>query len=179
MKLVCPGCGATASLETWNNDAACRETIKAVAALPGDLSTATLHYLSLFRPTKRALTWKKALKLVQEIQHMSGLSHVQVQGQVARPCSPRIWVQAMEDMVSRSSQLSRPMKNHNYLKQVAYDLANKEDGQHEAETHRRAVSGEQPLTREDEKVEPLSQEEIDALPEFVRESYLKRMQNAK
>lgn len=172
MKLVCPGCGATASFEAWDNDVAIRQTIAALAELPGDLPVATLRYLGLFRPAKRALSWKKALKLVREVLAVTTTSHIQIQGHVARPCAPRIWSQAMEDMVNRSDQLRRPMKNHNYLKQVAYDLADKEDAASEAtgrslepQGGRRAVQPE----FEPEAVDPATMSPMDQYIQCLRE----------
>lgn len=130
MKLICPGCGSVASAETWLNDALCRETLLAVVKLPSPLPQATLGYLSLFRPGKQALTWKKAKRLVTEITALVATDHVQVQGKVARPCSPRIWSQAMEQMNEQRNGLSLPMPSHIYLRKVAWDLADREDAGH-------------------------------------------------
>jgi len=127
MKLICPGCGSVASAETWLNDALCRETMLAVVKLPHPLPKSALGYISLFRPGKQALTWKKALRLVNELSVLVATGHVQVQGKVSRPCPPRIWAMAMEQMVEQRNGLSLPMPSHVYLRKVAWDLADKED----------------------------------------------------
>lgn len=127
MKLICPGCGSVASAESWLNDTLCRETMLAVVKLPSPLPQATLGYLSLFRPGKRALTWKKAKRLVGEIAILAATGHIQVQGNVSRPCSPRIWAMAMEQMQERRDSLRLPMPNHNYLKKIAWEIADRED----------------------------------------------------
>jgi hypothetical protein len=127
MKLVCPSCGLTASAEAWINDAAARDLLLAVATLPAPLPKATLPYLGLFRPEKQALRWDKAGKIVSELAKSVLTGFVQVQGKVARPCPPRIWAQAMEQMIERRDAIRRPLPNHNYLRQVAWQLADEAD----------------------------------------------------
>ncbi len=131
MKLICPGCGAIASAESWTNDANCRETLLIISRLPSPLPKSTLGYISLFRPGKQSLTWKKALRLVQELEELAGKGYVHVQGRVDRNCSAAIWSRAMEQMVEQRAGLKLPMPNHNYLAKVAYDLADTADCQHE------------------------------------------------
>ncbi len=154
MKLICPGCGSVASAESWQNDALCRETMLAVATLPAPLPKAVLGYLSLFRPGKRALTWKKAGRLTKELAVLAASGHVQVQGKVARPCPARIWALAMEQMQERRDSLRLPMPNHNYLKQIAWELADREDAgqektirQDEAQGRRSSPRGVDPLDK--------------------------------
>lgn len=137
MKLICPSCGLTASAEAWINDAAARDLLLAVATLPAPLPKVVLPYLAIFRPERQALRWDKAGKIVAELAGMIALGHVQVQGKVARPCPPRIWAAAMEQMVERRDSIRRPLPNHNYLKQVAWQLADEEDGRNEAATEQR------------------------------------------
>lgn len=132
MKLVCPSCGLTASAEAWINDAAARDLLLAVATLPAPLPKAMLPYLGLFRPEKQALRWDKAAKIVSELAKSVQTGYVQVQGKVARPCPPRIWAAAMEQMVERRESIRRPLPNHNYLRQVAWQLADEEDARGEA-----------------------------------------------
>lgn len=141
MKLVCPSCGLTASAEAWINDAAARDLLLAVASLPHPLPKATVPYLRLFRPEKQALSWGKAGKIVAELAKLTALGHAQVQGKVARPCPPRIWAAAMEQMVERRDAIRRPLPNHNYLKQVAWQLADEEDARGEASQRQKDASG--------------------------------------
>jgi len=134
MRLVCPGCGCTASLEAWANDADCRATLAAIVKLPAPVPAAVLPYLSLFRPEARALTWKKVLKLVNELALLVGSGHVQVDKLVSRPCPARIWAQAMDDMVANFNGKRPHFKNHTYLRKVAYDLADSADVKQERQT---------------------------------------------
>lgn len=144
MKLTCPACGAIASADTWLNDELCRESLAKVAALPAPLPKATLGYLSLFRPGTTGLTWKKAVRLADEIGQLAAKGYVGGQGKVDSDCPPRIWAQAMEQMVERRAALSLPLKNHNYLRQVAWQLADQADAQSEQQS--RAVRVTRPST---------------------------------
>lgn len=127
MKLICPGCGLTASVEAWLNDAEARELLAAGVKLPPPLPEVTLPYLGLFRPEERALAWKKATRLLAKLSQLVVAGHVQVQGKPARPCPPRIWAAAMSRMIDQRQRISRPLPNHNYLRQVAWQLADLED----------------------------------------------------
>ncbi len=154
MKLVCPSCGLTASAEAWLNDIAARELLLAVVSLPSPLPHAALPYIGLFRPEKQALRWDKAGKIVAALAKEVGPGFVQVQGKVARPCPPRIWAQAMEQMVERRESIRRPLPNHNYLKQVAWQLADEEDAKGEKTLRLREASGGVGRDRQGEQTTP-------------------------
>ena len=141
MKLICPSCGAIAGADAWTNDATIREFLGVLVKLPTPVGEIVLNYLSLFRPGARALTWKKALRITGELAALIGPGTVQVQGKVARPCPPRLWAMALEQMVERRETLQLPIKNHNYLKQIAYSLADQEDARGESMRNRAERSG--------------------------------------
>lgn len=152
MKLICPSCGAIASADSWMNDELCREALAKIAALPAPLPKAALGYLGLFRPGQNGLTWKKALRLADEISQIAAKGHVHVRGKIDRDCPPRIWAQAMEQMVERRNFLSLPLPNgHVYLCKVAWDLADQEAAKNERSTYqvaqnrRSAGDGSQPV----------------------------------
>lgn len=174
MKLVCPGCGCTASAEAWSNDTACRDLLAAVVQYSSPLPPVVLDYLSLFRPQNRALSWKKALRLAKELAKLTGPGHVQIQGRVARPCPPHIWAQAMENMIDRRGRFDGPLKNHNYLRQVAYGLADAADAQVEKKKHEDLQN---PYCRTpssdaaDEWWLELSDEEFNRLPVHIKKKY--------
>lgn len=120
MKLVCPSCGATASAEAWTNDAAVRYALEALVLLPAPVIVNTLPYLGLFRKGKNALPWKRAQVLIRSLKELVATGTVHVQGGETRPCNAAIWGAAMEASID-----ARPkgLKNHNYLRQVAWDKA--------------------------------------------------------
>ena len=179
----CQVCGAVAPPEFFFAGEQYEQAMVVFKGLPQAVQEQVFFYLALFRPASgRSSSPKKALRLLKEISALVNMSHVQVQGRVARPCAPRIWAAAMEQMAERRHSLRLPMPNHNYLKQIAYDLADEEDRKYEAEVHRREQSGETPLARHVETGHalslPLSQEEIDELPGFLKEAHLKRVNHA-
>ena len=148
MILVCPSCGATHSAEAWENDRITRTVFAAQAALPREVCAVLLPYLALFRPDKRALSWSRTLKLTQELAAMVAPGWVQVQAKPARECPPRVWAQGMEQMVERSATLQRPLKNHNYLRQVVWQLADQVDAGRERHQHHEVATGEQRARRQ-------------------------------
>lgn len=140
MLLICPACAATASLDAWLNDADCRATLAALVALPAPLASATPAYLAFFRSEARALSWKKALKLVNALALLVGPGYVQVDKRPARPCPPALWARAIEEMQGRNT-ITRPLPNHNYLRQVAYSLADQADAGQERDRNAQERSG--------------------------------------
>lgn len=129
---VCQNCGAVAPLEWFLTDAKHKECLKVAAKLPAELADQIMGYLSLFRPASgRVVTAGKALRLLTELAGLVASGHVQVQGKPARTCPPRIWAAAMSQMVERRERISRPLPNHNYLRQVAWQLADEADAQGE------------------------------------------------
>lgn len=155
MHLTCPCCGGTASLEALTSDAEARAVVARVSTLPQPVAAATPGYLGLFRPDKRALSWRKANSLVTALASLVSVGYVQVKGKADRDCSANIWAQAMDDMVNRRDRLTRPLPNHNYLRQVAHDMAAMEDASQESrrvlaeQTHQRPAArvhtGPQPI----------------------------------
>ena len=132
MKLVCPSCGAQASAEAWRNDAIIRNMMRDLSSLPPPVQKGLFGYLSLFRPPRRGLAWKKAARLMRELGALVAAGHIEVQGRVARPCPPGIWAMGMGQMEERKGGLSLPLKNHNYLRQVVWQLADEADRDREA-----------------------------------------------
>lgn len=125
-----------------------RKAFAARATLPVEVSAHLLPYLALFRPDKRALSWSRSLKVMQELAAQIAPGWVQVQGKPARECPPSIWAAGMAQMVERSATLQRPLKNHNYLRQVVWQLADQADAGRERTQHHEVVSGEQRARRQ-------------------------------
>jgi len=147
MILTCPSCGATASANAWENDIEARAALQAILGLPPAVAKAALGYFSLFRPEQRALSWKKVRKITQELVTLLAPGHVQVQGKPSRPCPPQLWAAAMEQMVERAATLQRPLKNHNYLRQIVWQLADQADARQEQQHRKQEADGSQRVTR--------------------------------
>ena len=108
MKLRCPVCHSSNSLEAYVSDEAGRELLATLAGT-GALFVPLVHYLGLFRSPQRDLANSRALKLVTEVLELNA--------------DPRQLAVAMHETVEairfkRQNGDDRPLKNHNYLKQV-------------------------------------------------------------
>lgn len=180
MKLTCPCCGAVASAEAWQNDLEARAVLAAAIKLDEPIPRQLLPYLGLFRPAERSLSWKRTATLIRDLSKLVATGYVQVHGRPARPCPPHVWAQAMEQMADRGMTISRPMTNHNYLRQVAWQLADKLDAELEARQYREERDGTARANRQyDRQIEQqeqieMSQEDMDALDKMgVGESFRK------
>lgn len=141
MKLTCPACRAVASADAWANDKTIAQSMHTVANLPHPMGPVTLPYLALFRPEKGSSSWAKILRLVKELADLAATGTVKAPGKPARPCPARIWTMAMEQMLEQRDSLRGALKNHNYLKQVAWGLADQEDARQEQQRNQAEISG--------------------------------------
>ncbi|OQY20102.1 MAG: hypothetical protein B6I36_02340 [Desulfobacteraceae bacterium 4572_35.1] len=108
MKLRCPVCHSSNSLEAYAADEAGRELLVALAGNT-QMFKPLVHYLGLFRASSRDLANARALKLVNEV--------------LTIPADPQHLATALNETVEamRAKQQQgdhRPLKNHNYLKRV-------------------------------------------------------------
>ncbi len=113
MKLRCPCCHASNSLEAYTADEAGRELLVTLAK-SGALFRPLVAYLGLFRPASRDLSHDRALKLAREVLELAA--------------DPRALAQALSETVEAMRQKRqegdvRPLKNHNYLKRVLESVA--------------------------------------------------------
>lgn len=108
MNITCPCCFATISLEAALESASGRE-LMGVLAQAGPIARPLAAYLGCFRSPTRALAWDRALKLAREVLEIGA--------------DPRALAAALGETVEalrakRDAGDVRPLKNHNYLKQV-------------------------------------------------------------
>ena len=167
MILICPSCGAAHAAEGWENDAIARQALQAACKLPTTVNVVLLGYLGLFRPGKQALRWAKSLKMINELSAMIAQGHIQIQGKVARPCPPHLWAQAMEAVIERRSTLTLPLKNHNYLRQVAYQIADQADAGRERHQHQQVLNGNAQANRDVQPPAPAAND--DGLSQLERQ----------
>jgi len=120
------------------NDANARKCFQMMAELPGPVQMRALPYITLFRPGAsgerpgaRGLTWARVLKLLVELKALIIAGHVQWQQKPARPCPPEAWAEAI-DRMAESPPKTLPLKNHNYLRAIAYDIADAMDKEAES-----------------------------------------------
>jgi len=120
MILVCPACGASASLEAWSNDREWRDLIMFLPRVDVRIQARAITYLGLFRTGKRALRPAKAFKILQGLLELTASGTVHWEHGETRPAPPELWAQALDAVIER-----RPaaLTNHNYLKHTAWDMA--------------------------------------------------------
>ena len=136
MILVCPSCGAVASLEAWLSDPDWRELIEFFPAIPAALQRRAVSYLGLWRKGGRALRPAKALKVLRGLHEMVGNGTVHWEQGETRPAPVELWAEALDAVIER-----RPaaLTNHNYLKHTAWDMAAGLAAEKERASHRRGA----------------------------------------
>lgn len=102
------------------NDSIIRNFIETVIKLPASVQIRTLHYLGLFRQGGKALPWRRALTLAKSLRDLTEQETVHWQGGETRPVTPEIWGKAMEATLASGP---KGLKNHNYMRKCAWDLA--------------------------------------------------------
>ncbi|WP_305042399.1 hypothetical protein [Geoalkalibacter sp.] len=111
MNLTCPSCYATHALEAYVQTDAQRELLAALVKAPPEVFRPLVSYLGLFRPPSRALAPERALRLVGEV-----LALCESSGSQALAAALVETVEALRR--KREQGQLKPLKNHNYLKQV-------------------------------------------------------------
>lgn len=157
-----------------------RKTMQAIVSLPHQVAIESFGYLGLFRPLSRALSWKVALRLVQELGNLVDSGQVRVQGKPSRPCPPEIWATGMRQMVAQRGSISRPLHNHNYLRQIVWQLADKLDADLEARHCQEERNGNARAERQMERQEnmELTEAEKQALKRLGMEQVFQRLKAA-
>lgn len=137
--IPCPACHSQIPLEVWLAHAGARQALVTLAELhPGwRLGAVALRYLALFAPAKRTLSLDRVADLLGQLAELIGPARVQWQGRAwAAPVD--VWIAAMEHMLA-DAMLRRPLKNHNYLRAVVANLADREEGCREQAADARAA----------------------------------------
>lgn len=157
-----------------------RKTMQAIVSLPHQVATEILGYLGLFRPAQRALSWKAALRIMQELSVLIDSGQVRVQGKPPRPCPPEIWATGMRQMVAQRGSISRPLHNHNYLRQIVWQLADKLDADLEARHCQEERNGNARAERQMERQEnmELTEAEKQALKRLGMDQVFQRLKAA-
>lgn len=129
MRLTCPCCGATLSLEALLNDVAARQAVATALALPANLGPRLLRYLGLFRPPQRSLTWERAAALLSELQALIDAGQIRRNGR-SWSASPTVWAAALDALLERQN-LSLPLKSHGYLFEIIVGMADRVEAEQE------------------------------------------------
>lgn len=135
MRLICPACGALASLEAWLADDDSRAVVALAARLPAALGPLVVRYLGLFRPAKRGLAWDRARALLDELARAIAAGEI-VRDRRTYICTPAEWAAALEVVLDARPTLDLPLKTHGYLYEVIAAAARKRAATGEREADR-------------------------------------------
>lgn len=153
MKLQCPACGAAASAEIWESEVHRRKVLAIRDSLPPQVASQFFTYHAFFRApdSVRGLGWPRLARLAEALSALVSAGHVQRGSDPARPAPPGIWAEAIGRIIDRPPK-RLPLKDHNYLAAIAYDLADAMDRQNEIKRNRAEREGQPPSRPEVERV---------------------------
>ena len=144
MQVVCPCCYARHELAALVADVEARAALARLARLGGPLERYTVTYLAMFRPAKRALSWSRLTRLLDELTSALETGGIRRKGR-RWELTREQWTEALRIVVERwtAGQIECPLKSHAYLFEVARGLAERAEAQAEqdVEAARRAGRG--------------------------------------
>lgn len=143
MRLRCPCCGASNSLDALIAHDAARAAIKAALDLDAGLGGLVYQYLGLFRPAKNALGWDKVASLLEELNPMIASAQIQRDGQ-SYPAPRAVWKLALATVLAARSTLNLPLKHHNYLLGTIANM-HRQQGKQQEDKQDMARSGNTPV----------------------------------
>lgn len=145
----CVICGYRAPVSSFLGAAGNGELVPEFIKLPHVVQHPFYRYLALFRPKSGcACSDSKIIRLTREMVALVSSGYVSQQGKADRPCPPTLWAMGMERMMEQAAMLTLPMKNHNYLRSIVWQLADQADAGRERTQHHEVVSGEQRARRQ-------------------------------
>ncbi|KAA0257199.1 hypothetical protein FHQ18_11585 [Deferribacter autotrophicus] len=157
MRLVCPSCGAMHSIEAFINDEQARKFLSVIVSLNSSLQKNVLNYLTYFRPESgKGLRWSKAVRLLEELKSLIEAEYVEWDRKKPIKNDTCYWINALDKMID-SPPKRLPLKNHNYLRVIVYEIAEEEDKRLEEERERMRRSGWNRI-EEEEKNMPTSEQ---------------------
>ncbi len=131
VQFTCPCCHARYALEAALSDDDARRAVAAALKMPAPLGDLILRYIGLFRAPKRALSWDRAARLIEELLAPMQAGRIERHGRTwAAPLEA--WKAAIEQMLAQRDRLTLPLKSHGYLFEIISSQANKVEAQIEA-----------------------------------------------
>lgn len=141
MRLSCPACGATISLDAVIGHEGAREAIQIALRLPANLGKSLIQYIGLFRPAQRQLSMDRVSGLLNELLPMIEAAQIERNGK--RFSAPLdYWAMALAEMVNKRESLSLPLKSHGYLLTIIAGYADKAESKAEQQTEKTRSKGE-------------------------------------
>lgn len=122
MQTTCPCCFCSFPIEAGLNDRHARRVADAIAKVPGGLAEQVLRYAGLFRRPDSLLDWSQAVNIITRISRMIEEGEIHRAG-MRIPAPPKIWREAVEEMLGRRDALDLPLTSDGYLKKVVREKA--------------------------------------------------------
>ncbi|MEW5833618.1 MAG: hypothetical protein AB1832_01020 [Pseudomonadota bacterium] len=124
MRVTCPSCCATFSLDVALQMDASRSALMRALQMPAPLAALWAQYLGMFRSANRALAHDRAERLMAELVPMLDAGEVVRNGN-RRPAPIEVWRAALEQMVElrNADKLQLPLKTHGYLLEIVFAAA--------------------------------------------------------
>lgn len=168
MRIVCPCCQTDFPIEAGINDVDARAAVQRAFSLT-PIGKLLLAYVQLFKPEKRAMTWSKAVKILDQLIPMVVEAKIEFNGRIW-PAPAPYWEQAIEQMLDTRETLRLPMKNHNYLFAIISGFADKTEGKRESQTEARKQGGISQRHREQPKTKGMPEETRQQLSKYLNKS---------
>lgn len=119
MKVRCPACGASMSLEVLIAHDDARAALIALTGISDDLAKAMLKYLTLFRPSEKDLSFNRVSKLLGELIPMIQAEEIQRNRVTyAAPRAAWIWAAGKCLEARDAGRLKTPLTTHGFLLEV-------------------------------------------------------------
>ncbi|HFC8543210.1 TPA: hypothetical protein ACFP4Q_001338 [Neisseria weaveri] len=130
MKVRCPACGASMSLEVLIAHDDARETLIALTGISDDLVKAVLKYLTLFRPSEKDLSFNRVSKLLGELVPMIQAEKI-VRNRKEYDAPRAAWIWAANRCLEArdAGRLKTPLTTHGFLlENLTFWEERKQDG---------------------------------------------------
>jgi hypothetical protein len=154
MRLSCPACGSTISLDAALAHEGARDAVMIALQLPAPLGKLLIQYVALFRPARRALSLDRLASLLGELLPLIEAAQIERNGR-AWPAPQDTWRAALEQMIAGRDKLTLPLKSHGYLLEIIAGIAGKSE----------AVAEQK---REEQRAYPYREERRTSSPQTVK-----------
>lgn len=123
MRLKCPACRTLAGADAWAAEVDVEAVLDMCTQLPTEIGRRVLAYLALFRPASgRPMAWCTVRTRVEELKALVESADITWDRNPARANNPLAWAAAMDRAIG-NSRLELPLKDHRWLRKVAYGIA--------------------------------------------------------
>lgn len=168
MRIVCPCCQTDFPIEAGINDVDARAAVQRAFSLT-PIGKLLLAYVQLFKPEKRAMTWTKAVKILDQLIPMIAEGRIEFKGRVW-PAPQAYWEQAFAQMIDGREKLTLPLDSHGYLFKIISGYADKAEAKVETQTEARKRGGISQRHREAPKPKGMPEEVRGQLNQFLNKS---------